>query len=229
MGKGGKNKAFNNPFGELKKLKVEPAQAPAKPKPKPQPENNGPDDESLFLREMGGVARLDSDQRVEPLKVETAALPDDDALALAELESLVRGEGHFDIEDTGDEISGRAPGVQQKVLDDLRRGRVSFHRHIDLHGMSRTESHMALNEFIHNARQDGERCVLVVTGRGWGSPDGVSVLREALPRWLTRAPLHAHVLAFCTAQRHDGGPGAFYVLLRRPGVKPFGVPPGVKD
>ena len=74
-----------------------------------------------------------------------------------------------------------------------------------------------LLRFIGGSRRGGEGCVLVVTGRGKRSPNGLSVLREALPRWLSRAPLNSHVLAFCTARRVDGGPGAFYVLLRRAG------------
>jgi DNA-nicking Smr family endonuclease len=163
---------------------------------------------------MQGVAPLSHDARVEPKKRETSELPSDDQLALAELEALVSGDGTFTLADAGEVISGRAPGVNNRIIERLRKGHYAFRRHIDLHG---------LNDFIIGARRNGERCVLVVTGRGSHSPGGVSVLRDALPRWLSRAPLRAHVLGFCTALRHDGGTGAFYVLLRRPGVPPFGT------
>ncbi len=140
-----------------------------------------------------------------------------------ELESFVRGTSPFDLTESEEFQSGTAPGVTDELLHNLKNGEFAFRRHLDLHGMSREEAHAALNEFVVASRRDGERCVLVITGRGKGSPDGVSVLKETLPRWLSRAPARAHVLAFCTALGVHGGPGAFYVLLRRQGVRPFGV------
>jgi DNA-nicking Smr family endonuclease len=116
-----------------------------------------------------------------------------------------------------------APGVNFALLDDLKRGRFAYQQCLDLHGMTRQAAHTEVARFISQSRcRDGATCVLVVTGRGKSSPGGTSVLRDALPRWLSRAPIRAHVLAFCTARAVDGGPGAFYVLLRRQGMKPFG-------
>jgi DNA-nicking Smr family endonuclease len=112
--------------------------------------------------------------------------------------------------------------VSREILDRLRAGQFSFRRHIDLHGLSREEAKAEVIRFVASSRRAGERCVLVVTGRGRSSPHGIPVIRQALPRWLSRAPSSAHVLAFCNARGVDGGPGAFYVLLRRPGVRPFG-------
>lgn len=43
----------------------------------------------------------------------------------------------------------------------------------------------------------------------------MGVLREKLQSWLTQDPFKRVVLAFCTAQSHDGGPGSVYVLLRK--------------
>ena len=57
--------------------------------------------------------------------------------------------------------------------------------------------------------------MLVVPGRGRNSPDGQGVLRGKLQTWLTQEPFKRVVLAFCTAQPHDGGPGSVYVLLRK--------------
>ena len=45
--------------------------------------------------------------------------------------------------------------------------------------------------------------------------EGMGVLREKLQSWLTQDPFKRVVLAFCTAQPHDGGPGSVYVLLRK--------------
>ncbi len=135
---------------------------------------------------------------------------------------LVEGDTPFRIEESEEFYSGAAPGVSQELVDKLKDGVFSFRRHVDLHGYTRDDGKVALIDFIASARRDGERCVLVVTGRGRSSPGGISVLREALPRWLPDArPLRSHVLAYCTARNVDEGPGAFYVLLRRVGSKPY--------
>ena len=213
---------FNTPFVGLPT--VTPTTA-ALPEAQPAPESPPPppSDEALFRSAMHGVAPIAADKaRIEPVKRETSALADDDALALGELEALVRGEGEFRLVDTEEQRSGMAPGVSFELVERLQRGAYAFRRHLDLHGHTREEAKVALIAFVAGARRDGERCVLVVTGRGKRSPDGVAVIRDALPRWLSRSPLRAHVLAFCTARPLDGGPGAFYVLLRRPGVQPFG-------
>lgn len=220
---GRKQRGFNTPFQQIQQ-KVKPAaHAEAPPPPPPTPEPPVLDDDTLFSQAMEGVAPLNHPDRVEPTKREAPEILDEDSQVLEELERLVRGEGSFNIEDTGDILMGRSPGVNNRTMDKLRRGKFAVRAHIDLHGYTREEAKAELVEFITRARREDQGCVLVVTGRGKGSPQGLAVLREALPRWLTRHPLRAHVLAFCTAQRTDGGPGAFYVLLRRPGVRPFGV------
>jgi len=221
-----RNKGFNNPFADLHKtVKPVAEAAPAKPEPKPPPSVPDEDDDLIFARAMAGVTpQEEQEHRVEPKKTLSAPEQDDDALALAELQSFVRGDGPFELEDAGEGTSGRAHGVSAKILHKLRQGAFAFDHHIDLHGHTRAEAHIELGRFIINARRDGERCVLVVTGRGKSSPGGLSVLRDTLPRWLSREPIAPHVLAFCTARPVDGGSGAFYILLRRAGVRPYGTP-----
>ncbi len=224
-------KGFNTPFAnvELPPAK-QPATAPVAGAISGQvaspdaSEETSDSEEQLFADAMRGVEPFEQNgARIEPHKRETANLPNDDELVVAELESLVRGESPFNLEDTGLMVSGRAPGVSHKIIDQLQKGTFAVRRHIDLHGCTRETARDLLNQFIAESRRSDARCVLVVTGRGLRSPHGMSVLREALPRWLARAPSRAHVLAFCTAQSIDGGPGAFYVLLRRPGKRPYGA------
>ena len=61
----------------------------------------------------------------------------------------------------------------------------------------------------------GHRTVLVVPGRGLGSPGGRPVLKHAAVQWLSHGTLSGYVLGFVTARPIDGGAGALYVLLRR--------------
>lgn len=220
MGKKRQRGGFNNPFASLPPLveKVEPAAPASAPVARPT-ETSTPDDAALFHRAVGEVRPLRGErpQRVAPPKVLDPYVDNDDARVVEELRNLVQGQAEFRVEDTGEVQWGLADGVSSKTLATLRRGGFSYHRHVDLHGLTREEAHQTLVEFITRARADGERCVLVITGRGLHTPGGVSVLRESLPRWLTRAPLGAQVLAYCTARLSDGGPGASYVLLRRQG------------
>jgi DNA-nicking Smr family endonuclease len=114
---------------------------------------------------------------------------------------------------------GDARGLDKRTALRLKRGQIKLEGRIDLHGHRRTEAHAMLNAFIEGSYGAGKRCVLVITGKGWGS--GLArhgregVLRQAVPRWLNSGPLRARVLAIATAQPKDGGTGALYVLLRR--------------
>ncbi len=96
----------------------------------------------------------------------------------------------------------------------LRRGQYPVEGRLDLHGMTQIQAHDALQGFLGFSRARGQRCVLVITGRGALSG---GTLRAMTPRWLDEAPNRQNVLAYATAQRHHGGEGAIYVLLRRSG------------
>jgi DNA-nicking Smr family endonuclease len=127
------------------------------------------------------------------------------------------------LDDAGEALRGRAPGVTDGVMRKLQRGRFPFRKQLDLHGQQRERARAAVEAFIAASRRGDERCVLIVTGRGAGSRDNLGVLREALPGWLSTWPNRAHVIAFCAARRQDGGPGAFYVLLKHATASPGGA------
>ena len=104
-------------------------------------------------------------------------------------------------------------GLPRTVLRDLRRGRWSIQKHVDLHGMNRHEAHAAVSAFLAEALTEGKRCLRIVHGRGHGSPGRTGILRQLVKAWLTRSK---DVLAFCHAPPRDGGEGALWVLLRGP-------------
>ncbi len=222
MGK--KDAPFNNPFAAhkaaLKKV-VKNNKAPPPPPPKPEPVAPPVlDDAALFLQEMAGAAPISGrNQRVKPkLPPDNARhVPtvSEEAEVLAELADLVAGDGRFDISDTDEFIEGCIQGLDRRILRRLRRGDFSFQSHIDLHGLRKDEAKEAVFKFIEEKRRGGQRCVLIVHGRGLGSKDQVPVLKSNLAVWLHRGRIARSVLAFCTARPHDGGAGAMYVLLRR--------------
>jgi DNA-nicking Smr family endonuclease len=99
----------------------------------------------------------------------------------------------------------------------LRRGLYPIDARLDLHGLTQAEAHARLTAFLATAHARGNRCVLVITGRG--ARHG-GTLRALTPRWLDEHPSRPHVLAFAQAQLHHGGEGALYVLLRRRALAP---------
>jgi len=211
----------HQPFRQLSKR---PSAAPPAPAAKPAPpplaaEPPRADDASLFQREMLDVTPLSAAarQRVTPPPPAPAGrvVTDPDAEALAELSDLVTGGAAFDIADTVEFIEGAVAGLDRRLLRRLRSGDFAFQSHLDLHGMKTDEARLAIDRFLHQAHQHGQRCVLIVHGRGLNSKDQVPVLKHRVAGWLARGAWARLVLAFSSARPCDGGAGALYVLLRR--------------
>jgi DNA-nicking Smr family endonuclease len=99
-------------------------------------------------------------------------------------------------------------GLDRRTAERLRRGELPIEARLDLHGLTQEEAHAALGRFLGRAHGAGQRCLLVITGKG-------AVLREAVPRWLAEGETRARILASSPAQPRHGGGGALYVLLRR--------------
>lgn len=110
---------------------------------------------------------------------------------------------------------GVAPGLDQRTLQRLKRGLIPPEAEIDLHYHTQDEAHAALYRFLVAGQAAGRRCVLVITGKGYGSKDSTGVLKAAVPRWLNEPGLRARVLALTHATTAFGGDGALFVLLRR--------------
>jgi DNA-nicking Smr family endonuclease len=112
---------------------------------------------------------------------------------------------------------GLAP-IDRRLKQKLARGREAIDRSIDLHGLTQAEAHAALVRFLRNARAEGARLVLVITGKGGRSDDFTAdrgVLRRQVPLWLRSAELRDVVIGFDWAHAAHGGEGALYVRIRR--------------
>jgi len=110
---------------------------------------------------------------------------------------------------------GRATGVDKRTAQRLRRGQLDIEARLDLHGLTQTEAHRALNGFLADAQAAGKRCVIVITGKGRRDDADSGVLRRAVPHWLDQPPNRARIIAVRHAQPRHGGDGALYVLLRK--------------
>ncbi len=104
-----------------------------------------------------------------------------------------------------------ASGVQKNVLKKLRKGHYGLDASIDLHGLTRQEANQHLSKFLHFSIEDGYRCVHIIHGKGYRSPENHPVLKNDINVWLRQ---HQEVLAFCSTPPKDGGTGAVFVLLK---------------
>jgi DNA-nicking Smr family endonuclease len=186
------------------------------------------DDALLFHRLFAGVKPLDRPPgRVPRQPVERseavqraakrgreAEQADGDAVH-ERLRALVEGGTRFEVADDGRRVEGRRIDLPIEALRRLRRGQLPIDGRLDLHGMAVSEARAQLGLFLRTMRTRGERCVLIIHGKGEHSPQGVGVLRGETAAWLSQGPSSQHVAAFATAAAHDGGEGALYVLLRR--------------
>lgn len=114
------------------------------------------------------------------------------------------------------------PSIEPNIRQRLVRGRTPIDGTLDLHGMRQAEAHLALRRFIAARSAQGDRTVLVITGKGLkklGDDAAViverGVLRAMLPLWLSAPDLAPLVAGWDVAAQSHGGDGAFYVRLRR--------------
>lgn len=119
---------------------------------------------------------------------------------------------------TSEYIEGRAPGVSKRIVRILREGGFAVQKTLNLRGMFVEEAKEAFEEFMREAILNGERCVLIIHGRGLSSKHE-PVLKNKVREWLEKGPYRKYVLAYCSARPCDGGLGATYVLLSSKPIK----------
>ena len=224
----GKQTLAVKPSLAAKPIAIKPAQNPSPISPAPEPV-----DEAALLREAYAGVRpfgeAPAGHRMPVVPEIRRSVVSEEAEVLAALSDLVSGVGAFDLTETEEYIEGARVGLDPRLLTRLRRGEFAVQDHIDLHGMIQPDAKLALQQFVIKSVGKGMRTVLVVHGRGLGSPGGRPVLKHAAAQWLSHGEIGAHVHAFATAKPQDGGAGAMYVLLRRDRRRaPFDVLQGAK-
>ena len=151
-------------------------------------------------------ARATAGKRKPPARARFSAA--DRALVL--VESLQDPQENLD---TGDDITFRRDGVQDRVIRKLKRGEYRVEEICDLHGLRVDEAKDALRQFLAESLARGLRCVRVIHGKGKGSGPNGPVIKTAVKSILRKT---GPVLAFTSARRLDGGTGAINVLLSPP-------------
>jgi DNA-nicking Smr family endonuclease len=166
-----------------------------------------------FLDAVRDVRRLPNPGRVVHTPKPRTPLPlqrlEDDRQVLRD---SLSGQEPQDLElESGDALAFLRPGLSRQVLRRLRGGHWATQDQLDLHGSRSQEARALLVAFLGQAVKRGQRCVLVVHGKGLGSKNRKPVLKGKLAGWLAQRD---EVLAFCQAHPVDGGSGAVVVLLK---------------
>jgi DNA-nicking Smr family endonuclease len=194
-----------------------PARPPAVKIPAPESAVEEKDEENAFLKAVEDVRPLARDKfagkKGAARPPDPVGLAQQDQSVMEQLENLIRyGEG-FIISNTPEYMEGTGRDIPPDFAERLHRGDFSIQAHIDLHGMGAAQAKDAFETFLNEAIMTGKRAVLIIHGRGLSSP-GEPVLKNKVSDWLTRSHWRKWVIAFTSAQSHDGGAGATYVLLR---------------
>lgn len=101
------------------------------------------------------------------------------------------------------------PGIQHKILRNLRNGKYNIEATLDLHGMTVVEAQESLSQFLYRCQQRGVRHVLIIHGKGRTTHK--PILKNKINHWLRQTE---QVLAFSSATLKDGRGGSLYVLLK---------------
>jgi DNA-nicking Smr family endonuclease len=171
-----------------------------------------PEDIELFRRSVGPVRKINHDRVIHLHK--TRPTRPQPRLWTEEASSTDRFSDYLaaDSEVSSDEnLFFTRPGIQQRKLQQLRRGRMAAGAELDMHGMTVAVARVELIQFIDHCREQHIRCVRIIHGKGYSTGGQAPVLKNRLNNWLRQ---HHDVLAFSSAPQNEGGSGAVNVLLR---------------
>ena len=143
----------------------------------------------------------------KPRPIPTQSIKDEENV----LQELLLEDHIEDSDYVSDESSYVRPGIQTQVLRKLRRNFWAVQDELDLHGLNKKEAREMVSSFLAETNRRGIRCVRIIHGKGYRSPNNKPVLKTNLFRWLQ---LRSDVLAYCESAPSDGGSGATLLLLR---------------
>jgi DNA-nicking Smr family endonuclease len=170
------------------------------------------EDIELFRRSVGPVRKISHDKAVHTRKARPSRpqprLLVEEAPVMDTFSDYYDADGEVSSDET---LFFTRPGIQQRKLQQLRRGRLPVGAELDMHGMTVAVARNELVHFIISCRDQHLRCVRIIHGKGYSTGGQAPVLKNRLNNWLRQ---HHDVLAFSSAPKNEGGSGAVNVLLR---------------
>lgn len=168
------------------------------------------DDNDLFRDAMGDVTPLKDTTTTLWLKAPSTKAPRKPP-GESELENFLT-RGDLEIVPLNTPLEYRADGIQQGILDKLRRGEYQLNASLNLLRQPVETCRQALFNFMMQAHKQGLRNLLIIHGKGRDDESHANIVRSYLARWLKQFD---DVQTFCVAQTRHGGAGALYVGLRK--------------
>ena len=134
----------------------------------------GPDTEeqSLFEEAMADVAPITQDRHRPEITIRepvSVSEREREREVLGELDRIVSGDSPFELAEAGERLEGAVPGLDRRVLKQLRKGEFNIQADLDLHGVNAETARQLVEDFIVDCQQRGFRCVRIVHGRGRNS------------------------------------------------------------
>ncbi|KFZ37337.1 hypothetical protein HR45_11840 [Shewanella mangrovi] len=178
------------------------------------------DDRDLFLEEMADVVPIKQD-----VEQQTALRTGPTEGQLARKAAAELSEYHQRLTlalnlippvKPEDMLSFKRAGVQDAVFKNFRLGQYPVAAELDIHAMQLRQARDSLLSFLFAQIARGHRCVLIIHGKGYSSKPFPALIKSCVNYWLSQVD---EVMAFHSAQRHQGGYGAVYVMLPKSNVK----------
>ncbi|WP_018692884.1 DNA endonuclease SmrA [Algicola sagamiensis] len=175
------------------------------------------DDLELFLAEMSDVKRMKSDDKIyeqsQQLTPTEAQLARQEAAQKEEAcDPNYLSMEYVDLIDPYDIIGYKKDGVQEGVYKKLRLGQYQVDSTLNLFGQPLADARRSIFNFLTECYQRNIRTILIQHGMGKQTKPHPGLMKSYVNKWLQEMP---EVLAFHSAQKHHGGLGAVYVLLRK--------------
>ena len=176
-------------------------------------------DENAFINAMDGVYRAswrhDLHPSSKPLPNPAGDPEAEEAEARKLMQAAIEQDSPIPIPEHPEYIEGWVGVAGKRFLPNLRNGLYSIQGQIDLHGLSRSEAQITVEDYIMRMSRFRSCCIKIIHGRGINSPADRATLKDALQRLLSTRRMSRHVVAYASAQSKDGGVGAVYVLLSK--------------
>ncbi len=176
---------------------------------------NGQNEFDLFRETMTDVQPMQHDTveteiaQHEPTEAQLARQLS--AQALSEGDSDALSLEHANMLKPEDVVSFKRPGVQDGVFRKLRLGKYDIHARLDIHKSSLDNARTEFLNFLRQCQQVDARTLVIVHGKGERTSPP-AMLKSFICQWLEQI---ADIQCFHSAQRHHGGTGAVYVLLKK--------------
>ncbi len=154
-----------------------------------------------------GVKKLKTNRHVEEIKPKEVNLRKDKVTTVA-----------FDVLKKGKSVKmDDFSQMDGSLAKRFKREEFKVEATLDLHGVTEKDAFDKVSDFIKLAYNQGKRCVLIVTGKGFDDTlfSTRGVLRKSVPNWLSDSEISPLILAYKNPSEALGGTGALYILLRK--------------